>query len=828
MKHLIFFLVYTSCFVLGSLNAATKYVSKSGNGTAPYDTLETAATNILDAVNASVDGDEIIVSPGVYSEATTISITNAIKVISSAPRAALINRNSANATAVQVNNAEAILDGFTISNINKVALIVNAGCVTNCYFYKNVPDTNTAAREGVFQVKGGSIVDSLFVGNSQKCENFAYCKGLINITEGLVDRCVITNNTYGNCDSKSAYDTRGYVNLTTSAAIIRNSLIAGNTPKRIPVLMSVGGSVENCTIVNNSVVQYSSHPSTLAAVRAGANSIFVNTIISGNKVHGAVSELAVVDTSATVNNCLVVYKGELPGEDNITDLRPIFAGGSNETKYQILPSATVDAGKTLDWMTGALDLVGNQRNVSTRPDIGCYEFQSNPLECYIYEQDDLYEFKNLTFTFSAESLGLAQTGVVFEWTLSGDVNESQSSETFTRTLGPGQYFLELKATNGRGDVAIAPTKRMITICDETVYVSKNGTSKPPYLTEETAAKTINEAIGVASDGATVLVSPGVYSEATTISITNTIKVISSVPRATLINRNSANATAVQVNNPEAILDGFTISNINKVALIVNAGCVTNCYFYKNVPDTNTAAREGVFQVKGGSIVDSLFVGNSQKCENFAYCKGLINITEGLVDRCVITNNTYGNCDSKSAYDTRGYVNLTTSAAIIRNSLIAGNTPKRIPVLMSVGGSVENCTIVNNSVVQNGSFASTPAAVRAGANSIFVNTIISGNKVHGAVSELAMVDTSVTFNNCLVETEVELIGTKNVTDSQPIFVQQGGFDWALSRESPGVNDGMTLPWMNGARDVLGNPRKISRPDMGCAESPWTAGFSVIIR
>jgi hypothetical protein len=256
--------------------------------------------------------------------------------------------------------------------------------------------------------------------------------------------------------------------------------------------------------------------------------------------------------------------------------------------------------------------------------------------------------------------------------------------------------------------------------------------------------------------------------------------------------------------------------------------VTNCYLYKNVPDSNQAALAGVFQVKGGSIVDSLFVGNSQRCENFAYCKGLINITAGLVDRCVITNNTYGSSDGKSEYNTRGYVNLTSSAAIIRNSLIAGNTPKRIPVLMSVGGSVENCTIVNNSVVQNGSFASTPAAVRAGANSIFVTTIISGNKVHGAVSELAVVDTSATFNNCLVETEVELIGTKNVTDSQPIFVQRGGFDWALSRESPGVNDGMTLPWMNGARDVLGNPRKVSRPDMGCAESPWTAGFSVIIR
>src|SRR5438445_10681630 len=49
-------------------SAATHYVDvNSTNATPPYTTWSTAATNIQDAVDAAVAGDEIVVTNGIYA-----------------------------------------------------------------------------------------------------------------------------------------------------------------------------------------------------------------------------------------------------------------------------------------------------------------------------------------------------------------------------------------------------------------------------------------------------------------------------------------------------------------------------------------------------------------------------------------------------------------------------------------------------------------------------------------------------------------------------------------------------------------------------------------
>lgn len=67
MKRAFRFTTITLLLAVSNVSAATYYVSLgSTNPTPPYTNWVTAATNIQDAVDASVDGDQILVTNGVY------------------------------------------------------------------------------------------------------------------------------------------------------------------------------------------------------------------------------------------------------------------------------------------------------------------------------------------------------------------------------------------------------------------------------------------------------------------------------------------------------------------------------------------------------------------------------------------------------------------------------------------------------------------------------------------------------------------------------------------------------------------------------------------
>ena len=66
MKNLITSTIINLILAVSSLPAATHFVSLgSTNPTPPYASWATAATNIQDAVEAAVAGDEVVVSNGI-------------------------------------------------------------------------------------------------------------------------------------------------------------------------------------------------------------------------------------------------------------------------------------------------------------------------------------------------------------------------------------------------------------------------------------------------------------------------------------------------------------------------------------------------------------------------------------------------------------------------------------------------------------------------------------------------------------------------------------------------------------------------------------------
>jgi hypothetical protein len=108
---------------LGSTLAATLYVDQnSTNARPPYMNWSTAATNIQDAVNAAVAGDQILVTNGTYAGGVSINIPVTVRSVSG-PQFTTIAGGGAG-----LGNG-AILTGFTVTNAAGGA---SGGTLNNC------------------------------------------------------------------------------------------------------------------------------------------------------------------------------------------------------------------------------------------------------------------------------------------------------------------------------------------------------------------------------------------------------------------------------------------------------------------------------------------------------------------------------------------------------------------------------------------------------------------------------------------------------------------------------------------------------------------------
>ena len=73
-----------------------------------------------------------------------------------------------------------------------------------------------------------------------------------------------------------------------------------------------------------------------------------------------------------------------------------------------------------------------------------------------------------------------------------------------------------------------------------------------------------------------------------------------------------------------------------------------------------------------------------------------------------------------------------------------------------------------------------------------------------------------------------LGGSWVKATDPQFRKPAKGDWRLKATSPAVNAGVWCDWMDGATDLLGNPRKVlDNPDIGCYECPCS-GLMLLVR
>ena len=231
--------------------ADTWYVALSGDHT-DFTNWTTAATNIQAAVDrAASSGDQVLVKAGNYALTNEIVIEKGLLVqgvdgsnvtFIGGQYPAFTNR------CVYINHADAILDGFTITNgyiTSGMAsgVLISNGTLRNCVILRNSGASANPATGGGVAVGNGLVHNCLIVSN-----RYAGGSGVrIFANAGVVSNCVI------------AYNSGGWVTFgggVSSQGLLVDCLVSNNSAHytggvQINGSLNLASLALNCVIVNN-------------------------------------------------------------------------------------------------------------------------------------------------------------------------------------------------------------------------------------------------------------------------------------------------------------------------------------------------------------------------------------------------------------------------------------------------------------------------------------------------------------------------------------------------------------------------------------------------
>lgn len=262
-----FYFLVSILFILNT-SASVRYVNlNSPNSTPPYSDWSTAATNIQVAIDASTDGDQILVTNGIYQAGGKVMVGD------------LANR-------------VALDKAITVQSVNGpwVTLIQGAGATNGTAAVRCAWLTNGAALVGFTLSGGGTRVTgdttTLQYGGGVWCVS----------SNAFVGNCLIVSNT-ANQSAGGAYQ-----------GTVSRSLISGNKTGNSSGGATYKSVINNCTIVSNS---------TYGAVSPFA---MTNCIIYYNGLFGNY-----VASGTAFSHCCTTPA--LAGTGNFTNAPQLFADG---------------------------------------------------------------------------------------------------------------------------------------------------------------------------------------------------------------------------------------------------------------------------------------------------------------------------------------------------------------------------------------------------------------------------------------------------------------------------------------------------------------------
>ncbi len=349
-------------------------------------------------------------------------------------------------------------------------------------------------------------------------------------------------------------------------------------------------------------------------------------------------------------------------------------------------------------------------------------------------------------------------------------------------------------------------------------------------TWQTAFKTIQQGIDVASDGDTVVVAEGTYVEnihfySKNITLTSTNPLDPVVVANTIIDGNESGSvvTFSGTEDETCVLSGFTIENGSAdygggICGGDRYGDRTHATIRNNAITGNKACgTEGSHGGGGLAYCDGTIENNAVSGNGAAlYGGGLLNCHGNIANNLICGNRSDGQGGGLS--DCHGE---------IRNNLIVGNSAGPGGGLFSCNGVIENCTISANTARHGG-------ALKFCEYATIRNCIIWGNKPSDGEQVL---DSAQPTYSCIEGWTRG--GFRNIT-VDPRFADADGpdgdpetyfdNDYRLVADSPCVDVGRNDNWMWEGSDLDGNPRiafGTSSPivDMGAYEFQGSRVFYV---
>ena len=198
------------------------HVSPTGSHTAPYTDWKTAATSLHAIVEYAPAGATVLVAAATYSLTETLTIGQAMHLISAdGPGAAILDGGNA-VRPLFLTDAGAVVEGFTIQNGNSGdgsgggVRIEPAGRLVNCILRHN---TTGKSGGGATLIGGGIMRNCLVHDNSALNERGGGLYTFAGNPAPLVENCTFTANSAGDGGGIYLFD----------AATVRNSIVWGNS-----------------------------------------------------------------------------------------------------------------------------------------------------------------------------------------------------------------------------------------------------------------------------------------------------------------------------------------------------------------------------------------------------------------------------------------------------------------------------------------------------------------------------------------------------------------------------------------------------------------------